>query len=382
MSSTPATGSAEPPTATPAPLLPPEYWTQLGMVNVDGDTDEESDSALGDDKLSSTASISSSILKYRTIQGRTYHSEIGNASYWGTNDERHSESLDIFDVADRFPDATVVGSDISPIQPTWVPPNVKFEMEDCTRDWTFPEDDFDFVHIRYLAGSVADWHEFFRQAYRVTKQGGYLESYEGSPHIYSDDNTMPADSAIAQWGPLFINGGKIIGRSFTVVDDAVQRRAMEAAGYVDIQEKLVKVPSGPWPADPRLKEIGLYAQHAVDSDIEGFILFFTNVQQWSREQVQVYIAHLRKELRSLKHHVYYYQKVVWGRKPFPGEHVKAKTAEKAEGVPAITPEGAEVKIDKKEKAKEKAEKKGKDVAADENTGDTTEAKAPASEPTT
>jgi hypothetical protein len=43
---------------------------------------DDGDSALGDDATSSTASLSSSILKYRSIHGRTYHSEIGNAQYW------------------------------------------------------------------------------------------------------------------------------------------------------------------------------------------------------------------------------------------------------------------------------------------------------------
>lgn len=43
----------------------------------------------------STASISSSIFKYRTIHGRTYHSENGNAQYWAANDEKHNEAADI-----------------------------------------------------------------------------------------------------------------------------------------------------------------------------------------------------------------------------------------------------------------------------------------------
>lgn len=30
----------------------------------------------------STASLTSSILKYRKIHGRTYHSDVGNADYW------------------------------------------------------------------------------------------------------------------------------------------------------------------------------------------------------------------------------------------------------------------------------------------------------------
>lgn len=115
------------------------------------------------------------------------------------------------------------------------------EIEDCTREWTFRESDFDFVHIRYLLGCIPDWEVFFKEAFKVLKPGGYLESYEASPRVYSDDGTLSDKDAIAQWGPLFIEGGKAIGRSFTIVDDGTQKEAMEKAGFVDIQEKLIKV---------------------------------------------------------------------------------------------------------------------------------------------
>ena len=48
----------------------------------DGDDDDDADSALGQDLADSTASITSSIVQYRTLHGRTYHSERGNALYW------------------------------------------------------------------------------------------------------------------------------------------------------------------------------------------------------------------------------------------------------------------------------------------------------------
>ncbi|KAK0711788.1 S-adenosyl-L-methionine-dependent methyltransferase [Lasiosphaeris hirsuta] len=341
-----AASSPTSPAQAPAVVLPPEHWTQTALEA----DDDDADSTLGDDAATSTASITSTILRYRTIRGRTYHSEIGNAQYWGANDERHNEALDVLhhlftltlddqlflaplsnpqkaldigtgtgiwaiDFADKFPQCVVIGTDISPIQPSWIPPNLKFEMDDCTQDWTFGTDNFDFVHIRYLLGCIPDWTHLFKQAFVALKPGGYLESYEGSPNVYSDDNTLPPTSAIAQWGPLFINGGKTIGRSFTIVDDGVQRKAMEEAGFVDIKERMIKVPSGGWSKDPREKELGIWAQHAVESDVEGFILFLTTTLGWTKEQTGVYIAHLRKELRSLKHHVYYYQKVVWGKKP-------------------------------------------------------------------
>jgi hypothetical protein len=60
------------------------------------DDDDDRDSALGDnDSLNSTESVSSSILEYRIIRGRTYHSERHSSSYYAPNDERQNVSADI-----------------------------------------------------------------------------------------------------------------------------------------------------------------------------------------------------------------------------------------------------------------------------------------------
>lgn len=72
---------------------------------------------------------------------------------------------------------------------------------------------------------------------------------------------------------------------------------------------------GRWPKDKKLKELGEYAYGAVASDIEGYVLYMANLQGWSKEEVTVYAAHLRRELRNPAIHGYYKVKVVWGRKP-------------------------------------------------------------------
>lgn len=41
------------------------------------------------------------------------------------------------DMADKFPTAEVTGTDLSPIQPDWVPSNCKFEVDDAMSPWTF-----------------------------------------------------------------------------------------------------------------------------------------------------------------------------------------------------------------------------------------------------
>ena len=95
--------------------------------------------------------------------------------------------------------------------------------------------------MRYLVGSVQDWNSLFEQAFRACKPGGWVESFEGVPIMQSDDGSVPDDSAMAGWGKTFIEAGKKLERSFTVVDDNVQEEGMAAAGLVDIESRIFKV---------------------------------------------------------------------------------------------------------------------------------------------
>ncbi|KAM5343682.1 hypothetical protein ACJ41O_012219 [Fusarium nematophilum] len=263
---------------------------------------DDTDSTLGSDAASSSASLTSSILEYRTMHGRRYHSERGKADYC--------------DFADELPHAEVIGTDISPIQPSWVPPNLKFEIEDCTQQWTFGSDSIDFVHLRYLVGSIKDWASLFKEAYRVCVPGGWAESYEGVPQMDSDDGTVPDDSAIAMWAKTFIKAGEQLDRPFTVLDDNLQQKGMEEAGFINIKSKTFKVPVGGWPKDPTFRQIGLFAQAHLETDMEGHVLHVANLAwKWSEQEVGVYCARLRRELRSGKHHPYFRVRVVYGQKP-------------------------------------------------------------------
>lgn len=68
------------------------------------------------------------------------------------------------DFADEHPSAQVTGVDLSPIQPSFVPPNCRFEVDNVNMAWTYPEDKFDFIHVRSLTGCVPDWVEFHKKA--------------------------------------------------------------------------------------------------------------------------------------------------------------------------------------------------------------------------
>lgn len=65
-------------------------------------------------------------------------------------------------MADAHPEATVIGIDLSPIQPSWIPPNLKFEVDDYNMDW-LDQDKYDLVHARELLGTVPSWLEMYRK---------------------------------------------------------------------------------------------------------------------------------------------------------------------------------------------------------------------------
>lgn len=144
--------------------------------------------------------------------------------------------------AEVYPNAEVIGTDLSPTQPLWVPPNVKFELDDCTQPWTWSENSFDFVHIRYLFGAIADWDELLRQAYRVTRPGGWVQSCEADVNIRNDDDSIPPDSPYRTfWNMLYHDSQEKLGVTFQPIDDDVQRKALERAGFECIEVHDYKV---------------------------------------------------------------------------------------------------------------------------------------------
>ncbi|KAF6520475.1 hypothetical protein HZS61_016892 [Fusarium oxysporum f. sp. conglutinans] len=253
---------------------------------------EEDDPGLGEDSESSTASITSSILHYRTINGRTYHSERGNAAYWGSNDERQSEAMDI--AHHMFTLSQDGELHFAPLND-----NIQKVLDvGCG-----------------TVGCVPDWDKLFEQAFKALKPGGWVESFEASAIIESDDDSVKPDSALAQWGPIFIRASKTIGNTFTVVGDELQRPGIEKAGFADVKQWDSKLPLNPFPKDPKLKEIGQFGELFSTQDTEGLVLFVANTLGWTPEEVHVYIAKFRREIRDRRNHPYIRLRTVWARKP-------------------------------------------------------------------
>jgi ubiquinone/menaquinone biosynthesis C-methylase UbiE len=159
------------------------------------------------------------------------------------------------DVADKYPSAEVIGTDLSPIQPRWVPPNCRFEVDDAEQAWTFAPGSFDFIHARNLAQGIGNWSMVMGEIYRCTRPGGYVELCEVGAETLSDDGSMAEDNAFKRAVDI-VNKGAMekLGRPPATEEGLVKR--LKEAGFVDVVAKKYKHVYGPWPKDRKMKHVG------------------------------------------------------------------------------------------------------------------------------
>ncbi|RPB03580.1 S-adenosyl-L-methionine-dependent methyltransferase [Choiromyces venosus 120613-1] len=276
---------------------------------------------------SATTSLKSSVLDFEYENGRRYHAyKKGGENILAPIGDNPQRILDVgtgtgiwaMDVADRYPSAVVIGNDLSPIQPTWVPPNIQFEVDDVEAEWTYAADSFDLVHIRYMMACISDWPKLFKQAYRVTKPGGYLESAEPTLQIFCNDGSLDLESPMAMWSKNMIKSADLFGKPGNIAH--LTKGWMIDAGFVNVEEKILRLPVGPWPKDPLLKEIGRFNMLSGMQGLDGFTLaLFTRVLGWSAEDVMKFIQTVKDQLLDRRTHAFANYHVVYGRKPEPEE---------------------------------------------------------------
>ncbi|KAL1977239.1 hypothetical protein VTN31DRAFT_98 [Thermomyces dupontii] len=312
------------------------------------ESDRESDAAsvLSSIFEHSTYSITSSVLNYHYENGRRYHA-YHEGKYIMPNDEHEQNKLllvhlvhelafdgklclapinpnpqnvlDIgtgrgdwaIDFAERYPSCKVIGTDLSPIQPLWVPPNVHFEIDDAEDDWVFSER-FDLIHTRTLCGGIKDWDRFHRQAYDFLVPGGWLEMQENEAWFQREDGTLPP------WSKLFLEkldeASIRSGRRLNVAHE--QKQHMIDAGFINVQDIVFKMPLAPWPDDPKMKEIGRIRGMAMNQGVEGYSLaLYTRYLGWSADELRVLLAKVRSEFNDLNNRMYIAVHVVFGQKP-------------------------------------------------------------------
>lgn len=345
----PVAGPSNSPGAAPARLDPISAPTDpdslsthapssfsIGLSVDTDDSSSDTDSALGSFRAqSSSMSATSSIFDFVEEHGRTWH-RYHEGKYFMPNDIPEQERLDLqhsiavrlfgglylapverpnrvldigtgtgiwaIDFATEHPESDVLGTDLSPIQPEYVPPNCRFEVDDAEDEWVFSEK-FDFIHSRHMTGSISDFPAMFAMCYENLNPGGWIEFQDYYVKLQCVDDSLEG-TALETWNDYMIEGVRRMGKNALAC--AKYKKQMADAGFVDVTESKFALPGNQWAKGEDQKMLGTMQLENIMDGLHGFSIgLFTKMLGMSAEEVELLLVDVRKDLRNTKIHFYY-----------------------------------------------------------------------------
>ncbi|KAF4475817.1 s-adenosyl-l-methionine-dependent methyltransferase [Fusarium agapanthi] len=213
-----------------------------------------------------TASITSSILEYRHINGRPFQ-QSKTTEYW------YHYTLLLFD-------------DKLHLAPIGKNPQEILDIGTGTGIWAI---------------AIDDWKKLYSQAFTHVRPGGWVESLEIDIETHSENPKVEKEEShiFKKWCKLFFECGRKTGLTWEIARDGRQEEYMREAGFTDLFSKSWKLPVGGWPQDKKLKQIGLYNEAFIDHSIDAFAIFpIGEILGWSKEEVTVLVSQMRKALKE------------------------------------------------------------------------------------
>ncbi|TVY80614.1 Secondary metabolism regulator, partial [Lachnellula suecica] len=299
-------------------------------IDIDSGADASSISDAGyetDSMHSASTSVSSSMRDYAFENGRRYH-RFREGAYNFPNDDSEQEREDMkhammvnlcqtlhfapigpnpqnildmgtgtgiwaIEMGEQYPGAKVLGVDLSPIQPEWVPGNVKFMVDDVESPWLRPVDHFDYIHGRHTVMAIKNWPKLMKSVFDHLKPGGWFELQEIHHYPYCHDGSMAPDHKVAEFWGNIIEGLARLGVNFNAT--LLLADMMREAGFTNVTTRIFHVPIGMWPRNKVLKMVGLYWRTILIDGLQPIALGpMTRGLGWSREQVEVWLVEVRK----------------------------------------------------------------------------------------
>ena len=249
-------------------------------------------------------------------------------------------------MGEQYPACEVIGTDIAKIQPTAVTSNVFFEIWDAEEEygWTHQPDKFDLIHFRTMRGAFKDWSNIYKECFKCTKPGGWIEVLDFDDHE-AMLSFFPPGGVTAPWLAAIDEGTKKAGtpRGIKHLDP----KRFTEVGFVDVTVERHNIPMGLWPEDPEMKKIAHLFMIVQMCGIEALCLrILTEQMGWDRAEIARICNIVTAEMKAACYDaerargIGFLVMVVKGRKPELGEMESGSgsTSTMKDGEPVSTAE--------------------------------------------
>ena len=146
------------------------------------------------------------------------------------------------------------------------------------------------------------------------KPGAWIELQELNFVTQCDDGTMKDDYIVGKFLNLVKEGLAVFGVDLLAMRKNSQ--LLREAGFVNIEEKVFKIPLGTWPRNRTMKMIGLYLRSVIYDGLQGLSMGpFTRALKWTTQEVEMFLIDVRTGLMDSSTHSYIPFHVVYGQKP-------------------------------------------------------------------
>ncbi|KAL1991885.1 hypothetical protein VTN49DRAFT_5193 [Thermomyces lanuginosus] len=197
--------------------------------------------------------------------------------------------------ANVLPYEEVIGSDLSPILPTLVPPNVKFPVDEIKSDWADERDHYDFIHARFLAVSIRDFGKIING---IVKPSGWVEFQDWDNYPISEDGSINSTGIKRYYDELYSAFEKA---GYETRPGPKLEQWFKDTDFVNIHVERRKLALG---SRSRRKRVALRAPLAA----------LTRYKQWTQEEVLFLTSQARVDGRKRDVHPMFNFYVVYGQR--------------------------------------------------------------------
>jgi len=156
------------------------------------------------------------------------------------------------------------------------------------------------------------WQQYLRDMFRVTRPGGWCQMVELYFQVQSDNGSLTEDHALRQWSARYAESME------GLKDLRVPLRLsnmMRDAGFVDVEARMIQLPTCAWSTDQREQDIGIANRENVQRLLSSLALYpFTERLEMPIQDVHLLVAQARLEADEPGFKAYFPLYVCIGRK--------------------------------------------------------------------